>query len=236
MKNIIISIAIILSFSFSFSFSYASESLKLQKAPIDLDDKISLQKGARNFINYCLNCHSASYMRYNRLTDIGLTDDLIKNNLLFTSDKVGDPMSISMKTIDAKKWFGAPPPNLSVTARSRGADWIYSYLRGFYRDSSRSMGWNNTVYKNSAMPHILWELQGEQHIDEKTNELKLKIPGKLSTAEYDQFVGDITNYMVFMSEPGQQKRRQIGYYVLAFLFLLLILTINLKKEYWKNIK
>tara|TARA_B100000787_G_C16125439_1_gene264749 strand:- start:1 stop:699 length:699 start_codon:yes stop_codon:yes gene_type:complete len=232
MKNIIISVAIILSFSLSF----ASEGLKLQKAPVDLDDKISLQKGARNFINYCLNCHSASYMRYNRLTDIGLTDDLIKNNLLFTSDKVGDPMSISMKKIDAKKWFGAAPPNLSVTARSRGADWIYSYLRGFYRDSSRSMGWNNTIYKNSAMPHILWELQGEQHFDEKTNELKLKIPGKLSTAEYDQFVGDITNYMVFMSEPGQQKRRQIGYYVLAFLFLLLILTINLKKEYWKNIK
>ncbi len=171
MKNIIISIAII----FSFSFSFASESLKLQKAPIDLDDKISLQKGARNFINYCLNCHSASYMRYNRLIDIGLTDDLIKNNLLFTSDKVGDPMSISMMNIDAKKWFGATPPNLSVTARSRGADWIYSYLRGFYRDSSRSMGWNNTIYKNSAMPHILWELQGEQHFDEKTNELKLSL-------------------------------------------------------------
>ena len=234
MKNIIICISILLSFSFSFSF--ASESLRLQKAPIDLDDKISLQKGARNFINYCLNCHSASYMRYNRLIDIGLTDDLIKNNLLFTSDKVGDPMSISMMNIDAKKWFGATPPNLSVTARSRGADWIYSYLRGFYRDPSRSMGWNNIVYKNSAMPHILWELQGEQYFDDKTHELKLKIPGKLSPTEYDQFIGDITNYMVFMSEPGQQKRRQIGYYVLAFLFLLLILTINLKKEYWKNIK
>jgi len=232
MKNIIISITII----FSFSFSFASESLKLQKAPIDLDDKISLQKGARNFVNYCLNCHSASYMRYNRLTDIGLTDDLIKSNLLFTSDKVGSPMSISMKDTDAKKWFGAAPPNLSVTARSRGADWIYSYLRGFYRDTSRNMGWNNAVYKNSAMPHILWELQGEQYFDDKTRELKLKIPGKLSPTEYDQFIGDITNYMVFMSEPGQQKRRQIGYYVLAFLFLLLILTINLKKEYWKNIK
>ena len=232
MKNTIISITIIISSTLSF----ASESIKLQKAPIDLNDEISLQRGARNFVNYCLNCHSASYMRYNRLTDIGLTEDLIKNNLLFTSDKVGDPMSISMKYSDAKKWFGAAPPNLSVTARSRGADWIYSYLRGFYRDSSRNMGWNNTVYQNSAMPHILWELQGEQHIDLETNDLKLAIPGKLSPKEYDQFVGDITNYMVFMSEPGQQKRRQIGYYVLAFLFLLLVLTINLKKEYWKNIK
>ncbi|MDG2252769.1 MAG: cytochrome c1 [Methylophilaceae bacterium] len=232
MKNIIISIAIIILSSFSF----ASESVKLQKAPIDLDDTISLQRGARNFVNYCLNCHSASYMRYNRLTDIGLTEELIKDNLLFTSDKVGDPMAISMKYSDAKKWFGAAPPNLSVTARSRGADWIYSYLRSFYRDPSRNMGWNNTVYKNSAMPHILWELQGEQHINHETNNFKLVIPGKLSPKEYDQFIGDITNYMVFMSEPGQQKRRQMGYYVLAFLFLLLVLTINLKKEYWKNIK
>ena len=232
MKNIIIIFVII----FSSSLSYAAESVKLDKAPIDLDDKISLQRGARNFVNYCLNCHSASYMRYNRLTDIGLTDELIENNLLFTSDKVGNPMAISMINSDAKKWFGAAPPNLSVTARSRGADWIYSYLRGFYRDPTRTMGWNNTVYKNSAMPHILWELQGEQRFNNATNNLKLEIPGKLSPKEYDQFVGDITNYMVFMSEPGQQKRRQIGYYVLAFLFLLLILTINLKKEYWKNIK
>ena len=129
MKNIIISFIII----FSSSLSYASESVKLDKAPIDLDDKISLQRGARNFVNYCLNCHSASYMRYNRLTDIGLTDELIENNLLFTSDKVGNPMEISMINSDAKKWFGAAPPNLSVTARSRGADWIYSYLRSFYR-------------------------------------------------------------------------------------------------------
>ena len=232
MKNIIISFVIII----SSSLSYASENVKLDKAPIDLDDKISLQRGARNFVNYCLNCHSASYMRYNRLTDIGLTDELIENNLLFTSDKVGNPMEISMINSDAKKWFGAAPPNLSVTARSRGADWIYSYLRNFYRDPTRTMGWNNTVYKNSAMPHILWELQGEQHFNNVTNNLKLEIPGTLSPEEYDQFVGDITNYMVFMSEPGQQKRRQIGYYVLAFLFLLLVLTINLKKEYWKNIK
>ncbi len=145
-------------------------------------------------------------------------------------------MSISMGADDAKKWFGAAPPNLTVTARSRGEDWIYSYLRGFYRDTSREMGWNNSVYKNSAMPHILWELQGEQILDPKTYELVLQRPGKLSPKEYDQFIGDITNYMVFMAEPNQQKRKQIGYYVLAFLFLLLVLAINLKKEYWKNIK
>ncbi len=232
MNKILINVVLVL----LSSFSYASDDVELQKAPIDLNDQISLQRGARNFINYCLNCHSANYMRYNRLTDIGLTDELIKNNLLFTSDKVGNTMSISMAHDDAKNWFGAAPPDLSVTARSRGADWIYSYLRGFYRDTSRQMGWNNVVLKNSAMPHILWELQGEQEPDHMSNELKLVIPGKLPPKEYDQFVGDITNYMVFMSEPGQQKRRQMGYYVLAFLLLLLVLTINLKKEYWKNIK
>ncbi len=232
MRQILLNIVLV----FSISLCYASDDIILKKAPINLDDKISLQKGARNFINYCLNCHSANYMRYNRLVDIGLTDELIKNNLLFTSDKVGNTMSISMSREDAKKWFGVTPPDLSVTARSRGADWIYSYLRGFYRDTSRPMGWNNSVLKNSAMPHILWELQGEQHLDLEHHEIKLATPGKLSTMEYDEFVADITNYMVFMSEPGQQKRKQIGYYVLAFLFLLLILTINLKKEYWKNIK
>ena len=141
---------------------FAVENVSLQNAPIDLDNKNSLQRGAKNFINYCLNCHSLDYMRYNQLELIGLSDETIKRDLLFTTDKVGNPMSISMQADEAKNWFGAAPPNLSVTARSRGSDWIYSYLRGFYRDKSRTLGWNNTVYKNSAMPHILWELQGEQ--------------------------------------------------------------------------
>ena len=215
---------------------FAVENVSLQNAPIDLDNKNSLQRGAKNFINYCLNCHSLDYMRYNQLELIGLSDETIKRDLLFTTDKVGNPMSISMQAGEAKNWFGAAPPNLSVTARSRGSDWIYSYLRGFYRDKSRTLGWNNTVYKNSAMPHILWELQGEQIFDVEANKLVLNKPGVLSPDEYDQFIGDITNFMVFVSEPNQQKRKQIGYYVLAFLFLLLVLVINLKREYWKNIK
>jgi ubiquinol-cytochrome c reductase cytochrome c1 subunit len=232
MKKLILAICLL----FSIHLSLGASDIKLLKAPVNLEDKQSLQRGARNFINYCLNCHSASYMRYNQLQLIGLSEETIKKDLLFTSDKIGNPMSISMGADDAKKWFGAAPPNLTVTARSRGEDWIYSYLRGFYRDTSREMGWNNSVYKNSAMPHILWELQGEQILDPKTYELVLQRPGKLSPKEYDQFIGDITNYMVFMAEPNQQKRKQIGYYVLAFLFLLLVLAINLKKEYWKNIK
>jgi len=232
MKKLILAICLL----FSIHLSLGASDIQLLKAPVNLEDKQSLQRGARNFINYCLNCHSASYMRYNQLQLIGLSEETIKKDLLFTSDKIGNPMSISMGADDAKKWFGAAPPNLTVTARSRGEDWIYSYLRGFYRDTSREMGWNNSVYKNSAMPHILWELQGEQILDPKTYELVLQRPGKLSPKEYDQFIGDITNYMVFMAEPNQQKRKQIGYYLLAFLFLLLVLAINLKKEYWKNIK
>jgi ubiquinol-cytochrome c reductase cytochrome c1 subunit len=223
-------------FCFIPAICMAASNLHLDKAPVDLEDKDSLQRGARNFINYCLNCHSANYMRYSQLLEIGLSEEVIKKNLLFTQDKVGETMAIAMNKQDAAAWFGAPPPNLSVTARSRGADWIYSYLRSFYKDSSRDMGWNNLVFSNAAMPHILWELQGEQQLDEKTGHLKLVKAGIMTPKEYDQFVADLTNYMVYMSEPHQQKRKQIGYFVIAFLVLLLILTINLKREYWKNIK
>lgn len=232
MRKIIL-LTLLISFS---SIAITAEKVELLEAPVNLEDKSSLQRGARNFINYCLNCHSASYMRYNQLQLIGLSSETIKQNLLFTADKIGDPMDISMPYEEAKEWFGAAPPNLSVTARSRGADWIYSYLRGFYRDPTREMGWNNTIYKNSAMPHILWELQGEQIYNDESLKLVLNKPGSLSVKEYDQFIGDITNFMVFMSEPNQQKRKQIGYYVLGFLFLLLVLAVNLKREFWKDIK
>jgi ubiquinol-cytochrome c reductase cytochrome c1 subunit len=212
----------------------ASEDARLMKAKINLDDQESLQRGARNFINYCLNCHSASYMRYNRLNDIGLSNEEIKKNLLFTTDKVGELMNISMDPVEAKKWFGANPPNLTVTARSRGKDWIYSYLRTFYTDESRSLGWNNLVYPNAAMPHVLWELQGTQELID--GKLELVKPGLLSKQEYDQFVLDTTNYMVFMSEPVKLIRQKIGYFVIGFLLVLLVLVINLKREFWKDIK
>ena len=232
MKKIIIFILLLIQSSFIF----ASEEVYLEKAPIDLSDQPSLQKGARTFINYCLNCHSAKYMRYNKLLDIGLSKKDIKENLLFTGKKIGDPMEISMPVTESKKWFGATPPDLSVIARSRGSDWIYSYMKGFYRDSSREIGWNNLVYTNSAMPHILWELQGEQGLDKNTGKLSLIKAGKLNQKEYDSVITDLTNFITYMSEPGQLKRKKMGFYVVGFLLLLLVLTVKLKKEFWKDIK
>lgn len=218
------------------SISFSAENIELSKAPIDLTNNQSLQRGAKTFINYCLNCHSANFMRYSNLQDIGLSAETIKNDLLFTGDKIGDTMSVNMSAKDSKKWFGASPPDLSVVARSRGADWIYSYMRGFYSDPSRPMGWNNTVYVNSAMPHILWELQGEQVLNPKTKKLEKFSSGKLNAKEYDAMIADLTNYLVYMSEPDQLKRKKMGYYVIGFLLLLLFLTIKLKKEYWRDIK
>ena len=233
--KIVIKLFLMLSFVFS-SVGFANEHSTLDKAPIDLKDQASLQRGAKTFINYCLNCHSANYMRYNRLKDIGLSDNLIKENLLFTAEKVGEPMKIAMTKKDAKAWFGATPPDLSVEVRARGSDWVYSYLRGYYRDSSTPSGWNNTVFEKTAMPHILWKLQGDQKLNEEHHTLEIVKPGMLSVKEYDAFVGDLVNYLTFMSEPSKLKRLDMGYYVLLFLGLLLVLTVKLKKEFWKDIK
>ena len=226
----------IIIFLFISPLTFSAENIELSKAPVDLTDNQSLQRGARTFTNYCLNCHSAKYMRYSNLQDIGLSAETIKNDLLFTGNKIGDTMSVNMSMKDSKKWFGASPPDLSVVARSRGADWIYSYMRGFYRDPTRPMGWNNTVYVNSAMPHILWELEGEKILNPKTKKLEKFSSGKLNAKEYDATIADLTNYLVYMSEPDQLKRKKMGYYVIGFLLLLLFLTIKLKKEYWRDIK
>ena len=217
----------------------ANEGVKLDHAPIDPNNQASLQRGAKTFVNYCLNCHSAAYMRYNRLQDIGLTDAQIKSNLMFAGEKVGDTMTVSMPKADAKIWFGAAPPDLSVEARARGADWLYSYLRGFYRDDTRPTGWNNVVYDKVAMPHVLWTLQGEQalKIDEKTetHHLVLEKQGTMTPAEYDETVADLVNYLVFMAEPFKERDKPLGLLVLAFLGLLFVLTYYLKKEFWKDI-
>jgi ubiquinol-cytochrome c reductase cytochrome c1 subunit len=205
-------------------------------APIDATDYASLQRGAKTFVNNCLNCHSANYMRYNRLKDIGLSEQQIKDYLLLAGEKVGDTMKVAMNPKDAKKWFGVAPPDLSVEVRARGADWVYAYLRGFYRDESRPTGWNNTVYDKVAMPHVLYELQGEQVMNHETHQLELVKPGKLSPSEYNNFVGDLTNFMAFMAEPGKQERKHLGLYALLFLGVLLVLAMKLKKEYWKDIK
>lgn len=205
-------------------------------APIDANDHASLQRGARTFINNCLNCHSANYMRYNRLVNIGLTEDEIKANLLFASAKVGDTMQVAMNPKDAKKWFGVTPPDLTLEVRARGADWVYAYMRGFYKDESTPSGWNNVVYDKVAMPHVLYALQGEQVLNHDTHKLELVKPGKLNPAEYNAFVGDLTNYMAYMAEPAKEQRKNIGLWVLLFLGVLLVLMRKLKAVYWKDIK
>ena len=234
------------------ALGYASEGeLKLDHAPIDPLDVVSLQRGAHTFVNYCLNCHSANYMRYNRLRDLGLTEQQIRDNLVFTGVKVGDLMKTAMDPKDAKEWFGTAPPDLTVTARSRssgagpGSDWLYTYLRSFYRDASRPTGWNNVVYPNVAMPHVLWQLQGEQALKEaqvqgpgymKTvQQLALDKPGLMKPAEYDQLVADLVNYMTYMAEPARHDRVRIGLYALILLSILIVLAYALKKEFWKDV-
>lgn len=213
----------------------------LDKAPYDLNDKASLQRGAKTFVNYCLSCHGASYMRYNRLQDIGLTDAQIKENLMFAADKVGETMNVAMRSKEAKVWFGSAPPDLTVIARSRGADWLYSYLRSFYRDDSRPTGWNNLVFDKVGMPHVLYALQGEQelqvekHGEHETQHLVLSKPGTLTAPEYDATVADLVNYLVFMGEPAQQTRMHLGVFVLLFLGILFVVSYYLKKEFWKDI-
>jgi len=218
----------------------AGAELHLDKAPDRSGDVASLQRGAKIFVNYCLNCHSASYMRYNRLHDIGLSDGQIRDNLLFTADKVGELMRISMQRADAKQWFGTAPPDLTVIARARaseagsGADWLYTYLRTFYRDDSRPTGWNNVVFANVGMPHILWELQGEQVMGED-HALKLARPGKLKPEEYDALVGDLVGYLKYMGEPVAGFRKNLGIVVLIALAGLLVVSYALKREFWKDI-
>lgn len=229
----------------------AGDHIKLDRAPIDEHDQASLQRGARHFANYCLNCHSANYMRFNRLQDIGLTEAQIRDNLVFTGVKVGDLMKTAMDAKDAKAWFGAAPPDLSVIARSRaseagsGADWLYTYLRSFYRDAERPTGWNNTVFANVGMPHALWELQGEQVLVENKvrgdgymkSEMVLKLdkPGQLTPVQYDEMVADLVNYLVFMGEPVRSNRKTIGMFVLMALGVLFVFAYALKKEYWKDV-
>ena len=223
------------------TIAFASGDIHLDKAPINLSDQQSLQRGAKTFVNYCLSCHSAQAMRYNRLQDIGLTEQQIKDNLIFTDAKVGDAMTNSMNKKDAKAWFGATPPDLSVISRSRGADWLYTYLRGFYRDEARPTGWNNVAFDKVGMPHVLNELQGEQvlhvekHGEHETQKLVLAKPGKMTPAEFDGMTADLVNYLEFMGEPMKTTRMKLGIVVLLFLSVFLVVAYLLKKEFWKDI-
>jgi ubiquinol-cytochrome c reductase cytochrome c1 subunit len=229
----------------------AGDHVQLDRAPVNLSDYASLQRGAKLFVNYCLNCHSANYMRYNRLADIGLNDKEILENLVFSGGKVGDLMKNTMDPKESGVWFGAAPPDLTVIARSRasgdgsGADWLYTYLRTFYRDPARPTGWNNTTFPNVGMPHVLWELQGEQEMkptqvraDGYTATVEKPVlakPGKLNPLEYDRAVADLVNYLVYMGEPAAKSRKTIGMIVLAFLSGLIFLVYAMKKDFWKDV-
>ncbi len=228
------------------------------KFPVDkMSDMAALQHGAKLFVNYCLNCHAASYMRYNRMQDIGLTDDEIKKNLLFATDKVGDTMKVSLDPKQAKDWLAAAPPDLTLIARSRadigkgsGADYLYTYLRTFYRDPSKATGWNNMAYPDVAMPHVLWELQGQRaarFVDEKDHHDPSKTvhrfegfeqltPGKLDDRAYDEAIGDLVAYLQWIGEPAQERRVKIGVWVLLFLGILTVFTWRLNASYWKDVK
>lgn len=215
----------------------------LDKWPGSVSDKAALQNGAKLFVNYCLNCHGASYMRYKNLVDLGLTEQQVKDNLMFTSDKIGGLMAVAARAEEQKQWFGATPPDLTIIARARGeagnagagADWLYTYLRSFYRDEDRPTGWNNVVFENVGMPHVLYGLQGQQVLNHETHKLELAVPGQLAPAEYDKAVSDLVSFMVWMGEPQQEFRRTLGIFVLAFLALLFVVSYALKKEYWKDI-
>jgi len=223
----------------------AEEGYRLDHSPHDPKDVVSLQEGARLFVNYCQGCHGAQYMRLNRLTDIGLTEAQVRDNLMFAADKIGETMKTSMTAKEAKPWFGVAPPDLSVIARSRGADWLYTYLRSFYRDPKTATGWNNIVFPNVGMPHVLWTLQGERQLEvtkkEEGGHEKLEsrwvqlTPGTMSQVEYDAAVRDLVNFLVYVGEPAATRRHAIGIVVLFALGVLFVFTWLLKREFWKDV-
>lgn len=227
------------------------------KFPVSrVTDIAALQNGAKLFVNYCLNCHSAAFMRYNRLRDIGLTEQQIKDNLMFATDKVGETMKVSLDPKQAKEWFGATPPDLTVIARSRashagtGADYLYTYLRTYYRDDTKATGWNNLAFPNVGMPHVLWELQGQRaakfieekdpHDPSKTQHVfagfEQLTPGKMSAQEYDNAVADLVAFLQWMGEPVQKQRVRLGVWVLIFLGLFTVIAWRLNATYWKDVK
>jgi len=228
---------------FPLTASAAGGEVKLDRAKIDLQDAVSIQRGAQVFVNYCQGCHAASYMRYNKLQDVGLSESQISDNLILTGAKIGETMTIAMREEDGKTWFGVAPPDLSVIARSRGADWLYTYLRGFYRDESVVTGWNNVAFPNAAMPHVLWKLQGIQRLHTQAadshgkahSELVLETPGTMSVPAYNNMIRDLVTYLEYMAEPESVKREQIGIIVLMFLGLMAVLTWLLKREFWKDV-
>ena len=229
----------------SFSAFAAGGGATLQ-AGNDLSDRASLQRGAQLYMNYCAGCHSLKYMRYSRMAeDLGLTEDEVMKNLNFTGAKFGEQVQVSMPAAGGEKWFGKMPPDLSLISRVRTSDWVYTYLKSFYLDESRPLGWNNKLFPNASMPNPLWELQGLQHaefgpVDPATGErhvegLKVAQAGRQSAQEFDQTARDITNFLEYVGEPAALKRQSVGVWVILFLAALTFLAYLLKQEYWKDV-
>ncbi|MEM7083522.1 MAG: cytochrome c1 [Pseudomonadota bacterium] len=238
----------------------AGPAAALQSANTEMENTASLQRGARNFMNYCVGCHSMQYVRYNRIAeDLGMSEDQLRENLIFGVDRVNSNVLTAMTKEQSEGYFNAAPPDLSLTARSRGVDWIYTYLKSFYLDDSRTFGTNNKVLPGSSMPNVLWALQGQQVavyrdedmlddngnvvMDDSGNAKKVKVfdrfeqhtEGSMTPQEFSSFVRDTTAFMEYTAEPMKLKRQSIGFMVLGFLVLLGLLTYALKVEYWKDI-
>ena len=224
--------------------AFGASEFGLEEAGNDVSNIASLQRGARNFVNFCMGCHSAQYVRYNRLAeDLGISDDQMIDNLMFAAEKPQETMTIAMPESDAQRWFGQAPPDLSLVARSRGTDYLYTFLRTFYLEEGSPTGVNNLVLANASMPHVLWELQGEQRLVEETDEaghkvqrLELVRPGRMSPEDYDQFVKDLVNFLDYVGEPMQLERIRLGGWVIAFLLVFGLFAYLLKVEIWKDIK
>lgn len=266
MRNLCIAtVAVLLGVAAAPVAASGGNELRLEPVPSARLDQESLQRGARVFANYCLSCHSAKYMRYNRLTDIGLTEAQIRDNLMFASDKIGDTMAVAMPVREAKGWFGTVPPDLSVETRVRGTEWLYNYFLSFYRDDSAPSGWNNLVFQNVAMPHVLWTAGGvnklvvrefESHEQAKgaalatrgvsmiapaaghkmeLRSLETETAGTMKPEEYRAMVADLVNFMDYMSEPARNKRIQLGLVVLIYLGILFLFVYWMKREYWSDV-
>jgi ubiquinol-cytochrome c reductase cytochrome c1 subunit len=229
---------------------WASSAVQLEQMPVNLNDKSSMQRGAKYYVNYCMGCHSLEYSRYNRVAkDLGMTDKQVEQNLIFTGQKVGELMINAMPVEDSAQWFGISPPDLTVISRVRGADWLYSYLKGFYLDESRPYGVNNAVFPNVGMPHVLWQLEGLKrpvHGKESTDDAhggghapvktqyETLVQGSMNTEEYDRAVRDLVNFLVYVGEPAQLVRRH-GIWAILVLILFLIAAYALKQDYWEEV-
>ena len=240
MKKINKLFAIVFTFAAMQLVMASEEGIALKTAHINVEDKASLQRGAKMFTDYCLSCHSARFVRFNRVAeDLGLTEEQVMTNLNHLGVKFASPMVVTMDKHYGKKTFGAAPPDLSLVGRSRGADWLYTYLTGFYADPSKTTGFNNIAFKDVAMPNVFWRLQGTQEAvkneEGHVEELKLVKKGAMEPEEFDAHVTDLVNFLVYISEPRQVERKRLGIWVLLFLSFFFVVAYALKKEYWKDI-